>query len=351
MQDWDKDEVFPKETLRKAAALGFGALYARPEYGGSGLSREDASIIFEALAAGCTSTTAYLTIHNMCVGMIDNYGNDQQREKYIPKLATMEHMASYCLTEPSAGSDAASLLTAAKKEGDTYVLNGAKAFISGGGDTDVYIIMARTGGPGPKGISTFIVEKGTPGLSFGSKERKLGWSSQPTRAVLLDNCRIPESQRLGKEGQGFSFAMNGLNGGRLSISSCSLGAAQACLEQTVDYCSQRSQFGQPLIANQAIQFKLAHMATYLNGSRQAVRFAARQLDAKNPSAPALCAMAKVMATDECFKICNDALQLHGGYGYLKDTKIQQYMRDVRVHQILEGTNEVMHMIIAKQLTA
>ncbi|EGF82024.1 hypothetical protein BATDEDRAFT_86757 [Batrachochytrium dendrobatidis JAM81] len=349
MTHWDETETFPREALSKAARLGFGAIYCKDDFGGTGLGRLDSSVIFEALSTGCVSTTAYLSIHNMCAWMIDTFGNTAQREKYMPLLASMEKLASYCLTEPGAGSDAGSLATSAVKKGDHYILNGSKAFISGAGDTDVYVIMARTGGPGPKGISCFIVEKGTPGLSFGKKEKKVGWNSQPTRAVILEDCAIPAANLVGKEGQGFGIAMRGLNGGRINIASCSLGGAQAALETTVDYVTIRQQFNKPLSANQTVQFKLAEMATSLESSRLLVREAARLVDENAASAPAWCAMAKLHATDSCFTIANDALQLHGGYGYLKEYKVQQYVRDLRVHQILEGTNQVMRLVISREL--
>ncbi len=356
MQAWDAAEELPRDTLRKAAGLGLAALYARPEFGGTGMSREDATVVFEALSAGCVTTTAYLSIHNMCAWMVDTYGTPAQRERLLPPLAAMDQFASYCLTEPGAGSDAASLQTRAVRSADgaEYVLNGTKAFISGGGESDVYLVMARTGEPGPRGISCFVVDKTAPGLSFGKKEGKLGWNASPTRMVIMEDCRVPAANLLGGPagaGHGFSIAMNGLNGGRINIASCSLGAAQACLEQAVAYTGDRKQFGKALAANQSVQFTLADMATALAASRQMVRFAARQLDAKNPHAPSLCAMAKVFATDQCFDVVNKALQLHGGYGYLRDYKVQQFLRDVRVHQILEGTNEIMHTIIAKSLTA
>lgn len=349
MQEWDEKEIFPIPSLKKAAALGFGAIYCQGEHGGTGLSREDASIIFEALSEGCVSTTAYLSIHNMVAWMIDTFGSTTQKEKYITPLASMDLLGSYCLTEPNSGSDSSSLRTKAEKKGDEYILNGSKAFISGAGSTDLYLIMARTGQQGPKGISCFIVDKDAPGLSFGKKEAKVGWSCQPTRMVLMEDCRVPAANLLGAEGQGFSLAMQGLNGGRLNIASCSLGGAQACLRLAVEHTSVRNQFGKPLSANQAVQFKIAEMAASLNASRQAVRFAARQLDIKHPGSASLCAMAKLTATEACFNVCNDALQLHGGYGYLKDYKVQQYVRDLRVHQILEGTSEVMKMIVSRDI--
>eukprot|EP00842_Homolaphlyctis_polyrhiza_P007046 jgi/Hompol1/930/HPOL_005470-RA len=349
MLHWDEHEIFPVEALRKAAELGFGAIYCKEDFGGTGLGRLDTTAIFEALSTGCVSTTAYLSIHNMCAWMIDSFGNDAQREKYLPAMASMEKFGSYCLTEPGAGSDAGSLMTTAVKKGDHYILNGSKAFISGGGDTDVYLIMVRTGGEGPKGISCILVEKGTPGLSFGKKEKKVGWNSQPTRAVILEDCAVPVENLIGKEGQGFSIAMKGLNGGRINIASCSLGGAHAALEAAVEHVSVRKQFGAPLANNQSVQFKLAEMATSLNSSRLMVRQAARLLDAGSPSAPAWCAMAKVHATDNCFDLANEALQLHGGYGYLKDYKVQQFVRDLRVHQILEGTNQIMRHVVSREL--
>ncbi|KAL3057511.1 hypothetical protein OYC64_007889 [Pagothenia borchgrevinki] len=351
MSEWDQKEIFPVETMRKAAQLGFGGIYVQPEVGGSGLSRLDTSIIFEALSTGCVSTTAYISIHNMCAWMIDTFGNNEQRERFCPDLCLMDKFASYCLTEPGSGSDAASLLTTAQLKGDHYIVNGSKAFISGGGDTDVYIVMCRTGGKGPKGISCLVVEKGTPGLSFGKKEKKVGWNSQPTRAVIFEDCAVPVINRLGEEGQGFNMAMRGLNGGRINIASCSLGAAHASVQLARDHLLVRKQFGETLSNSQYLQFKLAEMATKLVASRLMVREAATALQENRSDAVSLCSMAKLFATDECFNICNDALQMHGGYGYLKDYAVQQFVRDIRVHQILEGTNEVMRMIISRNLLA
>lgn len=302
MQEWDQKEVFPVDALKKAAKLGFGAMYCTEDFGGTGLTRLGSSVVFEALSTGCVSSIAYLTLHNTCAWIIDTFGNEKQREKYIPILASMDKMASYCLTEPGAGSDAASLTTNAAKKGDSYVLNGSKAFISGGGDTDIYLIMARTGSAGPKGISCFLVEKGTPGLSFGEKEKKVGWNSQPTRAVILEDCVVPAENLIGKEGQGFTIAMKGLNGGRINIASCSLGGAQASLEAAVEHVIIRKQFGSPLSHNQVVQFKLAEMATVLATSRLIVRQAAALLDKNEPNAPAWCAMAKVYATNNCFNV-------------------------------------------------
>uniref|UniRef100_A0AAY4AN84 Isobutyryl-CoA dehydrogenase, mitochondrial n=1 Tax=Denticeps clupeoides TaxID=299321 RepID=A0AAY4AN84_9TELE len=349
MAEWDLKEIFPVETMRKAAQLGFGGIYVRPDVGGTGLSRLDTSVIFEALSTGCTSTTAYISIHNMCAWMIDTFGNTEQRQQFCPDLCSMEKFASYCLTEPGSGSDAASLLTGAQRKGDHYILNGSKAFISGAGDTDVYVVMCRTGGKGAKGISCLVVEKGTPGLSFGKKEKKVGWNSQPTRAVIFEDCAVPVANRLGEEGQGFTIAMKGLNGGRINIASCSLGAAHACVRLARDHLRVRKQFGETLSSSQFLQFKLAEMATRLVASRLMVRQAAVALEESRSDAVALCSMAKLFATDECFMICNQALQMHGGYGYLKDYAVQQFVRDIRVHQILEGTNEVMRMIIARSL--
>ncbi|XP_074833226.1 isobutyryl-CoA dehydrogenase, mitochondrial isoform X4 [Carettochelys insculpta] len=286
---------------------------------------------------------------SMCAWMIDTFGNEEQRHKFCPSLCSMEKLASYCLTEPGSGSDASSLITSAKRKGNIYILNGSKAFISGGGDTDVYVVMCRTGGAGPKGISCLVLEKGTPGLSFGKKERKVGWNSQPTRAVIFEDCAVPVANRLGAEGQGFTIAMKGLNGGRINIASCSLGAAHASVLLAKDHLTIRKQFGEALANNQYLQFRLAEMATRLVAARLMVRNAARALQEEREDAIALCAMAKLFTTDECFAICNQALQMHGGYGYLKDYAVQQFMRDIRVHQILEGTNEVMRMIVARSL--
>ncbi|XP_078386801.1 LOW QUALITY PROTEIN: isobutyryl-CoA dehydrogenase, mitochondrial-like [Cetorhinus maximus] len=349
MAEWDQKEIFPVEAMRKAAQLGFGGIYVRPDVGGSGLSRVDTSIIFEALSTGCASTTAYISIHNMCVWMIDTFASEELRHKYCPTLCSMERLASYCLTEPGSGSDAASLITTARRDGDCYILNGSKAFISGGGETDLYVLMCRTGDRGPKGISCLLVEKDTPGLSFGKKEKKVGWNCQPTRAVIFEDCAVPVSNLIGKEGDGFSIAMNGLNGGRINIASCSVGAAYASILLTQDHLKVRKQFGKPLANSQYLQFKLAEMATGLVASRLMVRNAAAALQEGRQDAVALCAMAKLFATDECFTICNQALQMHGGYGYLKDYAVQQFVRDIRVHQILEGTNEVMRMLISKNL--
>jgi alkylation response protein AidB-like acyl-CoA dehydrogenase len=347
--DWDAGEIFPLETLREAAALGFAGLYIKSDVGGSELSRLDSAIVFEELAAGCTSTAAFLSIHNMASAMIDGYGSDVQRHRFLPALTTMEKVASYCLTEPGAGSDAASLRTRADRDGDHYILNGSKAFISGGGVSDIYVVMVRTGVDGAKGISAIVVEKGTPGLHFGKKERKLGWNSQPTAAVIFHDCRVPAANRLGAEGDGFRIAMSGLNGGRINIGACSVGTGRAALEEAKNYVSERRQFGKRIVEFQATEFKLADMATKLEASRLMIHKAAAALDARDRSATMLCAMAKRFATDCAFEIANEALQLHGGYGYLKDLPAERHLRDLRVHQILEGTNEIMRVIIAREM--
>jgi alkylation response protein AidB-like acyl-CoA dehydrogenase len=347
--EWDEKKHFPVDVLREAAGLGFAGLYIQDDVGGSGLSRLDASIIFEALSYGDVSTAAYLTIHNMASWMIDRFGSDDLRRRYLPRLTTMDLIASYCLTEPGAGSDAASMRTTARLDGDHYVLNGGKAFISGGGVSDVYVVMARTGVDGAKGVSAFVVEKGMPGLSFGANERKMGWNSQPTAQVNFDDCRVPVINRIGDEGEGFRFAMMGLDGGRLNIASCSLGGAAFALDTAKAYLETRKQFGKPLKDFQALQFRLADMATELEAARLMVRNAAAALDRKDPAATRLCAMAKRFATDAGFQIANDALQLHGGYGYLQDYPLERIVRDLRVHQILEGTNEIMRVIIAREM--
>jgi len=347
--EWDEKKHFPVDVLREAASLGFAGIYVQDDVGGSGLSRLDASIIFEALSYGDVPTAAYLTIHNMASWMIDRFGSDDLRRRYLPRLTTMELIASYCLTEPGSGSDAADLRTTARLDGDHYVLNGGKAFISGGGVSDVYVVMARTGGEGAKGVSAFVVEKEAQGLSFGAKERKMGWNAQPTAAVNFDDCRVPAANRIGQEGEGFRFAMMGLDGGRLNIASCSLGGARFALDTAKAYLETRRQFGKALKDFQALQFKLADMATELEAARLMVRNAAHALDNRDPQATKLCAMAKRFATDAGFQVANDALQLHGGYGYLQDYPLERIVRDLRVHQILEGTNEIMRVIIAREL--
>jgi alkylation response protein AidB-like acyl-CoA dehydrogenase len=346
---WDEREEFPVAALRRAAELGFAGIYIGEEFGGSGLGRLDATVIFEELAAACVSTAAYLSIHNMAAWMIDRFGTREQRARFLPKLTTMAHFASYCLTEPGSGSDAAALATKAVRDGDKYVLNGTKAFISGGSVSDIYVAMVRTGGTGPRGISCLVVEKDAAGLSFGKKERKLGWNTQPTAMVIFEDCRVPIANRIGEEGDGFKIAMAGLDGGRLNISACSLGGARACLDAARDHMLDRRQFGQPLADFQALRFKLADMATELDAARLMVRRGAASLDRGDPEATMHCAMAKRLATDAGFHVCNEALQLFGGYGYLKDFPIERYLRDVRVHQILEGTNEIMRVIIARRL--
>ncbi len=348
-RDWDENEIFPVEALRKAAALGFGGIYVKDDVGGSALTRLDATVIFEELAQGCTSTAAYISIHNMAAWMIDAFGGDAQRKRFLPKLCTMERFASYCLTEPAAGSDAASLQTRAVRDGDHYVINGAKAFISGGGVSDVYVCMVRTGGPGPGGISCIVVEKGAPGLAFGAREKKLGWKTQPTAAVIFEDCRVPAANLIGEEGQGFKIAMAGLDGGRLNIAACSIGGAQFCLDRTLDYMRERKQFGSRLSDFQALRFRIADFAIELEAARLLVRRAATAVTNKEPAATRLAAMAKRHATDAGFDIVNGCLQLHGGYGYLRDYPIERVLRDVRVHQILEGTNEVMRLIVSRDL--
>jgi alkylation response protein AidB-like acyl-CoA dehydrogenase len=346
---WDIERYFPVEVMRQAAALGFGGICVSEDIGGSGLTRLDASLIFEQLARGDVATAAFMSIHNMASGMIDRFGSASLRNRLGPRLATMELIASYCLTEPGAGSDAASLTTTARRDGDVYVLNGGKAFISGAGVSDLYVVMARTGGPAAAGVSAFVVEKDAAGLSFGAKERKLGWNAQPTAQVHFDGVRVPAGSRLGEEGEGFRIAMGGLDGGRINIASCSLGGAGLALDLARDYLAQRKQFGRPLRDFQALQFKLADMATDLEAARLMVRAAAASLDATAPDATMRCAMAKRFATDVGFNVANDALQLHGGYGYLQDYPLERIVRDLRVHQILEGTNEIMRVVIAREL--
>ncbi|HHY0478583.1 acyl-CoA dehydrogenase family protein [Vibrio parahaemolyticus] len=347
--EWDEKQIFPKDVLREAGELGFLSLYTPEAHGGLGLSRLDASIIFEQLAMGCTSTTAFMTIHNMVSWMVASFATEDVRAKYCPKLVTGEWLGSYCLTEPNAGSDAASLTTIASKKGDTYVLNGGKAFISGAGETDVLVVMARTGEAGAKGVSAFVVPAQADGISYGRKEPKMGWNSQPTRAVTFENVVIPASHLLGEEGQGFIFAMKGLDGGRINIATCSVGTAQQALNQATQYMQERKQFGKSLAQFQALQFKLADMATELVAARQLVRYAASKLDRGDSDATTYCAMAKRFATDVGFQICDQALQIYGGYGYIKEYPMERYFRDVRVHQILEGTNEIMRLIIARRL--
>jgi len=347
--DWDARKHFPIAEMRKAAALGMGGIYIAEDVGGSGLSRLAATLIVEALATGCPTVAAYMSIHNMAAWMIDAFGSAAQRTKWLPKLCTMELLASYCLTEPNAGSDAAALTTRAVRDGDHYVLNGQKQFISGAGSGDLYVVMARTGGDGPSGISAFVVPDDTPGISFGANERKMGWNAQPTRAVVFQDARVPAGNLLGSQGSGFKIAMAGLDGGRLNIAACSLGGAAAALEKTLVYMKERRAFGKRLDEFQALQFRLADMATGIEASRTFLWRAAAALDGKDANATQLCAMAKRFVTDTCFDIANQALQLHGGYGYLTEYGIEKIVRDLRVHQILEGTNEIMRLIVARNL--
>ena len=347
---WDEEKHFPIGVLREAAALGMGAVYVSEESGGTGLSRLAGVWLFEALAEGCPTISAYLSIHNMCAWIVDAFGTPPQRARWLPALCSMEALASYCLTEPGCGSDAAALTTRARREGGHYVLDGQKQFISGAGNPHgFYIVMARTGGPGADGISTFAVEDGTPGLSFGANERKMGWNAQPTRAVIFESCRVPVENRVGAEGEGFKIAMRSLDGGRLNIAACSLGGAQAALDKALAYMRERRAFGQRLDEFQALQFRLADMATSLEASRALLSQAADALDRDAPNATTLCAMAKRFVTDAGFEVANAALQLHGGYGYLADYGVEKIVRDLRVHQILEGSNEIMRLIIARSL--
>ncbi len=346
---WDEQKFLDRAVFTKAAELGFMGIYTGEEHGGTALSRLDSALVFEQLARGDVSHTAMITIHNMATWMVDRYGDDNVRAKFVPRLTAGELIASYCLTEPGAGSDAASLSTKAVRDGGDYILNGSKSFISGAGWSDVYIVMARTSGDGAKGVSTFVVEKDAPGLSFGAMEKKMGWNAQPTAQVIFEDCRIPAENRVGAEGDGFKFAMSGLDGGRVNIGACSLGGAQKALDATLEYTKDRQQFGKPIAAFQNTQFMLADMATELAASRLMIYRAADMVDKKHPEAGAACAMAKRFTTDMCSKIANDALQLHGGYGYLKDYEIEQIVRDLRVHQILEGTNQIMRMIISRSL--
>lgn len=346
---WDENEIFPKEAFAKAGALGFCAVYAPEEIGGLALPRLDATLVFEEMAAVDPSTTAFLTIHNMATWMIGTWGSDAVKQQWGEGLSSGRNLASYCLTEPDSGSDAAALKTTAQRDGDHYILNGSKAFISGAGDTDVLVVMARTGGPGARGISAFVVPADTPGVSYGRKEQKMGWNSQSTRPITFENARIPADNLLDQEGNGFKLAMKGLDGGRINIATCSVGAAQGAYDAARQYMLERRQFGQPLADFQALQFKLADMSTHIVASRQMVRLAAAKLDNNDPQATAYCAMAKRLATDLCFQVCLDAQQIHGGYGYLKDYPLERLVRDTRVHQILEGTNEIMRVIVARHI--
>ncbi|HHF2888453.1 TPA: acyl-CoA dehydrogenase family protein [Vibrio diabolicus] len=347
--EWDENHHFPKDVLRQAGELGFLSIYTPPEHGGLGLSRLDAAIIFEQLAMGCTATTAFMTIHNMATWMITSFAKAEVAQQFSADLISGEKLASYCLTEPNAGSDAASLTTSAVRDGDEFVLNGAKVFISGAGDTDVLVVMARSGGEGAGGVSAFVVPADCEGISYGKKEAKMGWNCQPTRMITFENVRIPADYLLGEEGEGFKFAMLGLDGGRINIATCSVGTAQQALNEAKQYMNERKQFGRSLAQFQALQFKLADMATELVAARQMVRLAAAKLDAQHAEKSAYCAMAKRFATDVGFKVCDQALQIHGGYGYIKEYPVERHFRDVRVHQILEGTNEIMRLIVARRL--
>ena len=348
---WDTEHIFPKGVIQKAGELGFCSLYSPQSEGGLGLSRLDSSIIFEQLSMGCTTTTAMMTIHNMATWMVSTWGTRAAKDKWCPSLVTGEKLASYCLTEPGSGSDAAGMRSTAKKDGNGYLLNGSKMFISGAGETEVLVVMARTGEAGPKGISAFVIAADAQGVIYGKAEEKMGWNAQPTRLITFDNVRVAADCLLGEEGQGFTFAMKGLDGGRINIATCSIGTAQMALDTAKTYMQERTQFGKPLAAFQALQFKLADMATDLVAARQMVRLAAFKLDNQDPECSAYCAMAKRFATDVGFNVCNEALQIHGGYGYIKEYPLERYVRDVRVHQILEGTNEIMRMIIGRRLLA
>jgi alkylation response protein AidB-like acyl-CoA dehydrogenase len=346
---WDETSHFPVETIRETAELGFAGIYTSEAGGGSALSRLDAALIFEQLSYGDVSTAAFISIHNMATWMIDTFGNDKQRQQWVQKLTRMDLIASYCLTEPGSGSDAVSMKTTARRDGDEYVITGSKQFISGAGVSDVYVLMAKTADEGAKGVSAFIIPLGTPGLSFGANEKKMGWKSQPTKQVILDEVRIPIENRIGEEGQGFKFAMAGLDGGRLNIAACSMGGAQRALDKAIEYAKERKQFGKAIADFQATQFKLADMETELQAARVMLYEAAAKLDAKAPDATRWCAMAKRFVTDTGFKVANDALQIFGGYGYLSDYGVEQIVRDLRVHQILEGTNEIMRVIVSRDM--
>jgi alkylation response protein AidB-like acyl-CoA dehydrogenase len=346
---WDEDHHYPVDVWKAAGELGFGAIYVSEESGGIGLGRIEAALIMEAMAYGCPATSAYISIHNMAAWMLDTFGGDELKARYLPDLVSMEKLASYCLTEPGSGSDAAALKTTARLDGDHYVLNGTKQFISGGGVNDVYLVMVRTGAEGPKGVSCVVVEKDMPGLSFGAPEKKLGWNSSPTAQVIFDNVRVPVANRIGAEGDGFKFAMAGLDGGRVNIGACSLGGAQRCLDEAVQYVKDRSQFGQPIATFQNTQFQLADMATDLEAARALLYLAAAKVTANAPDKTRFAAMAKKLASDSGSEIVDKALQMFGGYGYLKDYPIERFWRDLRVHRILEGTNEIMRMIIGRDL--
>ena len=349
--EWDEQKHLPMDVLKALGELGMAGIYVKDDVGGSGMTRLDATLIFEALSSGCPAVASMLSIHNMCAWMIDSFGSEDLRQKWLPTLCAFDKMASYCLTEPGSGSDAAALRTIAKLDGNHYVLNGSKAFISGGGASDVYLVMARTGDEGPGGVSAMLVEDGTPGLSFGAQERKMGWNAQPTAQVQFDDCRIPATNLVGEVGAGFKYAMAGLDGGRLNIAACSLGAAQAALDKALQYTDERKAFGKPINQFQALQFKLADIETELQAARTFLRQAAWKLDQKAPDATKFCAMAKRFVTDAAFNAANEALQLHGGYGYLADYGIEKIVRDLRVHQILEGTSEIMRLIVSRSLIA
>jgi alkylation response protein AidB-like acyl-CoA dehydrogenase len=347
--EWDETGHFPVDVIRETAALGMAAIYVPAEQGGSGLTRMDGALIMEALAYGCPAIAGYVSIHNMVAWMLARYGSAEQVATWMPRLTSMEWLSSYCLTEPGAGSDAGALKTTARREGDHYILNGSKQFISGAGATDLYFVFARTGDDGAGGISAFAVMKDTPGFSFGANERKMGWNAQPTRQLIFEDCRVPATNRIGAEGQGFKFAMSGLDGGRINIGACSLGAAWAALDKAREYMLERKAFGRAIADFQALQFKLADMATELEAARLMVYRAADAIDRADPQATMYSAMAKRLATDLGFQVCNEALQIHGGYGYLKDYGLEKLVRDLRVHQILEGTNEIMRVVISRKL--
>lgn len=346
--EWDEKHIFPIDTIKKAASLGLAAIYVRSDVGGTELSRLDSTLIFEELATACPTTAAYISIHNMVGWLIDTYADESLRQKWLPKMASMDIFSSYCLTEPSSGSDAASLKTTAIKDGNDYILNGSKAFICGGGVSDIYACMVRTGGEGAQGISCILVEKNMPGISFGKPEQKMGWRNLPTTMVFFENCRVPATNLIGKEGEGFKIALSALNGGRLNIAACSLGGAKQSIHLTRQYMLERTQFKQKLADFEALQFRFADMLTELDAARLMVHRAAVALDNKDQNAIMYCAMAKRIATDLCFNICNQALQMHGGYGYIREYAVEKFLRDLRVHQILEGTNEIMRLIIARQ---
>ena len=349
--EWDETGHFPKDVVKSVGELGMAGIYVSEDVGGSDLTRLDATLIFEALAYACPSIGSFISIHNMCAWMIDSFGTEEQRQTWVPQLTSMEKVCSYCLTEPGSGSDAAALRTRAEKDGNGWKLNGTKAFISGGDSSDLYLAMVRTGSDGPKGVSAVLVENPTEGLSFGANERKMGWRAQPTAQVQFDDCKIPADHLLGEEGKGFKYAMAGLDGGRLNIAASALGAAQFALDKTLVYVKERKAFGKPIAEFQALQFRLADMETELQAARTFLRQAAWKLDNKAPDATKFCAMAKRLVTDRSFEVANQALQLHGGYGYLADYGIEKVVRDLRVHQILEGTNEIMRLIISRQMLA